>query len=162
MKQHPYEYPYLNEWLDTSYLAQKTTLCYSSLFINIYSMSLSNWKPHETLGSTLTPWLWRSNRTSILLTPSPSLVSFTAVGSTDNIDTSLDPYLAANTYSTNSNKWNSDQQADIYSYKIKKLTRIWVYPVAKGTWNWKVTVHDASNVVQATITITNASLQTEQ
>ena len=34
-----------------------------------------------------------------LVTPSPSLVSFTAVGSTDNIDQSLDPtFVAVNTY----------------------------------------------------------------
>jgi hypothetical protein len=34
-----------------------------------------------------------------LTTPSPSITSFTAVGSTDNIDTSLDPtFVAANTY----------------------------------------------------------------
>jgi hypothetical protein len=34
-----------------------------------------------------------------LVTPSPSLVSFTAVGSTDSIDQTLDPtFAAANTY----------------------------------------------------------------
>lgn len=94
-----------------------------------------------------------------LVTPSPSLVSFTAVGSTDNIDTSLDPtFVAANTYTPPVAISETATNKQTFVPTKSKLTRIWIYPVAKGTWNWTVTVHDASNVVQAVITIANASL----
>lgn len=94
-----------------------------------------------------------------LVTPSPSLVSFTAVGSTDNIDTSLDPtFVAVNTYTPPVAISETATNRQTFVPTKSKLTRIWIYPVAKGTWNWTVTVHDASNVVQAVITIANASL----
>ena len=94
-----------------------------------------------------------------LVTPSPSLVSFTAVGSTDNIDTSLDPtFVAANTYTPPVAISEAAADRQTFVPTKSKLTRIWIYPVAKGTWNWTVTIHDASNVVQAVITIANASL----
>jgi len=94
-----------------------------------------------------------------LVTPSPSLVSFTAVGSTDNIDTSLDPtFVAVNTYTPPVAISETATNKQTFVPTKSKLTRIWIYPVAKGTWNWTVTVHDASNVVQAVITIANASL----
>ena len=94
-----------------------------------------------------------------LTSSSPSLVSFTAVGSTDNIDQSLDPTGAyANTYTltTAVNEWATHKQTFVPTKS--KTTRIWVWVVAKGTGNWTLVVHDASNVVQATATIANASL----
>ncbi len=94
-----------------------------------------------------------------LITPSPSLASFTAVGSTDNIDTSLDPtFVAVNTYTPPVAISETATNRQTFVPTKSKLTRIWIYPVAKGTWNWTVTVHNASNVVQAVITIANASL----
>lgn len=94
-----------------------------------------------------------------LVTPSPSLVSLTAVGSTDNIDQSLDPtFVAVNTYTPPVAISETATNKQTFVPTKSKLTRIWIYPVAKGTWNWTVTVHDASNVVQAVITIANASL----
>lgn len=94
-----------------------------------------------------------------LTSSSPSLVSFTAVGSTDNIDQSLDPtFAAANTYTPPTAISETATNKQTFVPTKSKMTRIGVYPVAKGTGNWTVTVHDASNVVQATATIANASL----
>ena len=94
-----------------------------------------------------------------LVTPSPSLVSLTAVGSTDNIDTSLDPtFAAANTYTPPTAISETATNKQTFVPTKSKMTRIWVYPVAKGTGDWTVTIHDSSDVVQGTITIANASL----
>ena len=94
-----------------------------------------------------------------LTTPSPSLVSFTAVGSTDNIDQSLDPtFVAVNTYVPPVAISETATNKQTFVPTKSKCTRIGVYPVAKGTGSWTVTVHDASNVVQGSITIANASL----
>ncbi len=88
-----------------------------------------------------------------------SIQSFTAVGSTDNIDQSLDPtFVAVNTYTPPVAISETATNKQTFAPTKSKMTRIGIYPVAKGTGNWTVTVHDASNVVQASITIANASL----
>jgi hypothetical protein len=94
-----------------------------------------------------------------LTTPSPSIQSFTAVGSTDNIDQSLDPtFVAVNTYTPPIAISEVAEDRQTFVPTKSKMTKIGVYPVAKGTGNWTVTIHDASNVLQSSITIENASL----
>ena len=88
-----------------------------------------------------------------------SIQSFTAVGSTSNIDQSLDPTFAAIlTYTPPVAISETATNKQTFVPTKSKMTRIGVFPVLKGTGNWTVTVHDASNVVQASITIANASL----
>ena len=148
-----------NDWtLLTCTKTTAATAVYSSIFIVWAWVTGNTWDAWFDVNSMTLEEVIEPVANS-LVTPSPSLVSFTAVGSTDNIDTSLDPtFAAANTYTPPTAISETATNKQTFTPTKSKLTRIWVYPVAKGTWNWKVTVHDASNVVQATITITNASL----
>lgn len=81
------------------------------------------------------------------------------VTTNDNIDNSLDTWWAyANTYALTAaiDEWATHRQT--YTPTKKYTTRIWVWVVAKWTWDWTLTVHDASNVVIAQDTIANAWL----
>lgn len=84
---------------------------------------------------------------------------FTAIGSTDNIDQSLDTWWAyANTYTLWTSIVESATTIQEFVPTKSKMTQIWVWVVNKGTGNWTMTVHNSSNVVQASVTIANASL----
>ena len=86
----------------------------------------------------------------------------TAVTSTDNIGDNLDPTGAfANTYAipTSISETSTNRQTLALTKKNQTGVRIW--PVAKGTGDWTVTVHDASNnVIGTPATIANASVTT--
>jgi len=82
-----------------------------------------------------------------------------AVTSTDNIDQSLDPTGAyANTYALTNAVNEGATHIQTFTPTKKYTTRIGVWVVAKGTGNWTLVVHDASNNVLASQTIANASL----
>lgn len=94
-----------------------------------------------------------------LITKSPSLLSFTAVGTQDNVDQSLDSLAAAvNTYTPPVAISEVATELQTFVPTKSKLSRIGIYVVAKGTGNWTVTVHDSWNTVQSSATIANASL----
>jgi len=148
-----------NDWTYTT--IEKTTAAtavYSTIFLVWAWVTWNTWDAWFDINSMTLEEVVEPVANS-LTSSSPSLVSFTAVGSTDNIDQSLDTWLAyANTYSltTAVNEWATHKQTFVPTKS--KLTRIGVWVVAKGTGNWTLVVHDASNVVQATATIANASL----
>jgi len=82
-----------------------------------------------------------------------------AVTSTDNIDQSLDPTGAyTNTYALTNAVNEGATHIQTFTPTKKYTTRIGVWVVAKGTGNWTLVVHDASNNILASKTITNASL----
>jgi hypothetical protein len=91
--------------------------------------------------------------------PTPLLSTITGVTSTDSIDQSLDPTFAAAYHYDLTNAVNegathrqtfTPTKNHVYSIKVKVT--------AKGTGNWTMVVHDATNAVIASQTIANASL----
>jgi len=82
-----------------------------------------------------------------------------ATTSTDNIDQSLDPTGAyTNTYALTNAVNEGATHIQTFQPGKKYITRVGVWVVAKGTGDWTLVVHDASNNVLASKTITNASL----
>ena len=82
-----------------------------------------------------------------------------ATTSTDSIDNSLDTGGAyANTYALTAAIDEGATHRQTYTPTKKYTTQIGVWVVTKGTGNWTLSVHDASNVLLASQTIANASL----
>lgn len=97
--------------------------------------------------------------TTSVSTPSIPDVIVQGVTTTDNIDQSLDTGGAfANTYTVPVAIAEDATNRQTYTPTKKYTTQIGVWIVSKGTGNWSLTVHDASNVILATKTITNANL----
>lgn len=104
---------------------------------------------------TYSEWVTANQPTSALFYP-----CITTVSSNANIDQSLDVTgTYTNTYAipTSINEGATHRQTFTPKKKHNLGVRIW--PVAKGTGNWTVTVHDAANTVIGTPrTITNADV----
>ena len=84
---------------------------------------------------------------------------FTAVSSTNNIDTSLDSAGAAvNAYTPPVAISEVASNRQTFTPTKKLNTSISIWPVAKGTGDWTVTVHDSANTLVGSATIANASL----
>lgn len=83
----------------------------------------------------------------------------TAVTRTDSIDQSLDTGGSySNTYAVPTSIVENATNIQTYTPTKKLTTQIGVWVVSKGTGNWTLTVHSATNVVLASATIANASL----
>lgn len=97
--------------------------------------------------------------TTSVSTPSIPDVIVQGVTTNDNIDNSLDTWGAyANTYALATTIAETATHRQTYTPTKKYTTRIGVWVVAKGTGNRTLTVHDASNVVIAQDTISNAGV----
>ena len=82
-----------------------------------------------------------------------------AITSTDSIDQSLDTGGAyANTYALTTAIDEGATHRQTFTPTKKYTTKIGVWIVTKGSGNWILVVHDSSNNVIASKTITNASL----
>ena len=110
----------------------------------------------------IAPYSLKLEEVSTITAPSASKLypKVTAVSSSNNIDQNLDPTGAyANTYAipTSINEGATHRQTFTPTKKNEKGIRIW--PIQKGTGDWTLTIHNASNnVVGSPVTIANASV----
>jgi len=97
--------------------------------------------------------------TTTTVGPVPARLVFTAQTSTDNTDNFADALAAyANTYTVPVAISEAAGDKLTFTPTKKYVTQIGLYVVTKGTGDWKVTLHDASNNPLRELLIANASV----